>query len=280
VNSTTLGATKLLSKSAHLSQFETLAPHARVVLLGASNLSLMFPTVVESVRAMTSAPLEMLIAKGFGRSYGHEAKFFGKKFLGILQCGLWDAMDRAPRAPTFAVVADVGNDLAYETPVRTIVRWINETLDRLEAHEARVVLNNIPIATLNTVGAVRYHAFRELFFPNCKLPRREMLQRAAELSEALAQLAAERKTPVFSGENAWYGLDPIHPRRRSAGEIWSRMLGELFTPGCPAPLVRPKSATALALRRLRAECWTHFGIALRCAQPAARLTDGTTIALY
>jgi hypothetical protein len=257
-----------------------MAPRSRVVLLGASNLSLMFPTVVETVRAMTSAPLEMHIAKGFGRSYGREAKFFGKKFLGILQCGLWDAMDRAPRVPTFAIVADVGNDLAYETSARTIARWVNETLDRLASHDARVVLNNIPIASLRTVGAVRYRAFRELFFPKCKLPRREMLRRAEELTEVLAKMAEERKTPVFSGENAWYGLDPIHPRRRSAGEIWSRMLGELFTPGQIAPLARPTPSTALALRRLNPQSWAHFGLARHAAQPAARLGDGTTIALY
>jgi hypothetical protein len=250
------------------------------VLLGASNLSLMFPTVVETVRAMTSAPLEMLVAKGFGRSYGREAKFFGKKFLGILQCGLWDAMDRAPRVPTFALVTDIGNDLAYESPVSTIIRWINETLDRLEAHDARVVLNNIPIGSLRTVGAVRYHAFRELLFPNCKLSRQEMLRRAEELSEALARIAEERKTPVFSGENAWYGLDPIHPRWKSAGEIWRRMLGELFGSSEAAPLTAPSYRTALALRRLRAEHWTRFGMVRQSAQPAASLHDGTTIALY
>jgi hypothetical protein len=270
----------LFSKSAHLSQFETRVPQSRVVLLGASNLSLMFPTVVETVRAMTSAPLEMHVAKGFGRSYGREAKFFGKKFLGILQCGLWDTIERKPHLPTFALLADIGNDLAYESPVGTIVRWINDALDRLEAHDARVVLNNIPIDSLRTVGAVRYHALRELLFPNCKLSRKEMLRRAEALSEALAGIAEERKTPVFSGENAWYGLDPIHPRRRNAGEIWRRMLGELILPGEPAALVRPSAATALAMRRLHAECWTHFGIVHRCVQPAARLRDGSTIALY
>jgi hypothetical protein len=107
-----------------------------------------------------------------------------------------------------------------------------------------------------------------------------MLRRAEELTEVLAKMAEERKTPVFSGENAWYGLDPIHPRRRSAGEIWSRMLGELFTPGQMAPLVRATPSTSLALRRLNPECWKHFGFARRAVQPAARLSDGTTIALY
>jgi hypothetical protein len=269
-----------LPNSAHVSQFETNGARQRFILLGASNLSLMFPRVVETVRAMTSAPVEMHVAKGFGRSYGRESKFFGKKFLGILECGLWDSVERAPRLETLAVLSDVGNDLAYESPVRTILRWVNETLDRLAAQDARVVLNNIPIESLRSVGALRYHAFRELFFPNCKLPRQELLRRAEDLSEALFQLAAERKTPVFSGENAWYGLDPIHPRRSAADRIWQRLLGELLTPGRLATIARPKRAAALALHRLQPQAWTQFGVARRAAQPRARLDDGTTIALY
>jgi hypothetical protein len=269
-----------LSESAHLSQFETEKSRKRIVLLGASNLSLMFPTVIETVRAMTNAPLEIHVAKGFGRSYGRESQFFGKKFLGILQSGIWESIDREQRAPTFAIVADVGNDLAYESPVQTVLRWINETLDRLESLGSRVALNNVPIASIRTVGPLRYRAFRELFFPNCKLPRAKMLRRAEELSEALQLLGDKRKTPVFTGESAWYGLDPIHPRRAAAGEIWGRMLGELLTPGTVAPIVRPKSATALALRRLQPLAWAHFGLARHAHQPAARLNDGTTIALY
>jgi hypothetical protein len=143
------------AKSAHLSQFETIAPKRRVVLLGASNLSIKFPMVVHSARAMFDAPLQFFVAKGFGRSYGQESKFFGKKFLGILQSGLWAAMDRTPPMPTVAIVADIGNDLAYEAPVRRIVEWVERTLDRLAAHRAQVVLNNVPLASLGAVGAAR-----------------------------------------------------------------------------------------------------------------------------
>src|SRR5215213_2030339 len=91
------------AETAQLSQFETSALQKRVVLLGASNLSIMFPTIVESARAMFAAPLEMYVAKGFGRSYGQQSKFFGKKFSGILQSGLWDAMARARALPTVAI---------------------------------------------------------------------------------------------------------------------------------------------------------------------------------
>jgi hypothetical protein len=268
------------AKAAHLSQIETREPQQRVVLLGASNLSIAFPTVVETARTMFAAPLEFVVAKGFGRSYGQESKFFGKKFSGILQSGLWEANAAAPSLPTVAIVADVGNDLAYEAPVEKVVEWVETTLDRLQSHGARVVLNNVPFASLRTVGAVRYHVFREVLFPSCRLSRKEMLRRAEQLSEALTRLAEERKTPVFSGEMAWYGLDPIHPRRASAGEIWRRMLGELLAPDSVAPLARATTASAIQLRRLKPQAWSNFGVKRRARQPSGRLKDGTTIALY
>jgi hypothetical protein len=189
-------------------------------------------------------------------------------------------MDGAPAIPSVAIIADIGNDLAYEAPVRKIVDWINETLDRLAEHRAQVVLNNLPLASLRTVGPARFQLFRELFFPSCSVPRQELIRRAEQLSDALAAVAEERKTPIFSGEIEWYGLDPIHPRRAASGEIWRRLLGALVEPGKLPPLVRAASVSALQLHRLKPENWSHFGVARRAAQPACRLSDSTTIALY
>ena len=264
----------------HVSQIETNAPKRRVVMLGASNLSIMFPTVVETARALFATPLELFVAKGFGRSYGQESKFFGKKFSGILQSGLWDAMRRARPLPTFALLSDVGNDLAYEAPVERVVTWIEQTLDRLAAYDAKVVLNNIPIASLKSVGSVRYQVFREVLFPNCRLPRAEMFRRAEQLDEALVRIASERDLPIFSGELAWYGLDPIHPRWSSRGEIWRRMFSALRGADDAIELVRPTPQAALQLRRLKAHRWSQFGWPRRAEQPSGRLADGGSIAIF
>ncbi len=268
------------AKTAQLSQFEIPPPQRRVVLLGASNLSLMFPTIVETARAMYAPPLEIVVAKGFGRSYGQQSRFFGKKFPGILQSGLWDAIDRAPALPTAAVIADVGNDLAYEAPVERIVAWIDAALDRLQSRGAQVVLNNLPIESLRTVGASRYRVLRALFFPSSRLPRTELLSRAERLSDELARLAERRKTPIFSGSIDAYGLDPIHPRRAAAGAIWEAMLATLTTAAAAPPLVRPGAVIAWRLNQLKPQTWSQFGLARRAAQPAARFADGTTLALF
>jgi hypothetical protein len=267
-------------EGAHFSQIETSAAKLRVVLLGASNLSIMFPTVVATARASFAQPLEMYVAKGFGRSYGQQSKFFGKKFPGILQCNLWSALDRGPSSPTVAILADIGNDLAYEAPVERIIDWVETTLDRLQTRGARVVLNNIPLESIKRVGFARYHVLRELLFPSCKLSRSELLRRAEGLSERLARLGEQRETPVFSGKIEWYGLDPIHPRRRSAGQIWSQMLGTLSSSRGAVPLTTASSRLTLQLHRLKPEAWVQLGFQRRAAQPNAMLSDGTSIALY
>jgi hypothetical protein len=275
-----LSMKKRLADSAQTSQIETFAPQQRVVLLGASNLSIMFPTIVETARAMFAEPLEMYVAKGFGRSYGQQSKFFGKKFPGILQSGLWDAMGYARALPTVAIVADVGNDLAYEAPVRTILQWVEQTLDRLAGLRAQVVLNDLPLASLRTVGAVRYRVLREVLFPSCRLSRDEMLRRAEQLSDALRRIAQEREIPIFSGEKQFYGFDPIHPRRAASGEIWQRMLGAVAPSQERSRLVRPSAVAALRLHQLKPQAWQHLGLQRRAAQPNGRLADGATIALY
>lgn len=271
---------KLPTMASISSQIETCAAQQRVVLLGASNLSIMFPTIVETMRAMYAHPIELHVAKGFGRSYGLHSKFFGKKFPGILQSGLWSALNRAQSLPTVAIVADVGNDLAYEAPVETIVGWVERALDRLAAHDARVVLNNIPIESLRRVGPARFHCFREVLFPSCKLSRRELLARADRLSEELDRVAMEREISVFSGEKSWYGLDPIHPRLASAGEIWRRMLGALPGADGALTLVRPRPAAMLRYRRLRPLECSQFGVTRRAEQPTLRCADGTTTSIY
>jgi hypothetical protein len=217
---------------------------------------------------------------GFGRSYGQESKFFGKIFSGILQSGLWEALDHARPLPTMAIIADVGNDLAYQSPVEAVVGWVAEALDRLAAHDARAVLNNVPIESLRSVGRMRYRLLRAILFPRCRLPRDEMLARADALSRSLADLAETREIPVFSRESASYGFDPIHPRRCRAGVVWRRMIEALDTCAGPPPWRRPRRRDARLLRRLQAQFWSQIAMGNDAAPPVARLADGTTVTLF
>jgi hypothetical protein len=239
-----------------------------------------FPMVVETALEVFGRPCEFIVAMGLGRSYGQESKFFGKKFLGILQSDLWAALDRAPAIATVALVADVGNDLAYEAPVARVVEWVARAIDALVERGARAALNNVPLASLQTVGAARYRIMRSVLFPKCRVPRVEMLRRAEELSRALENVAKTRKVPVFSGESAWYGFDPIHPRRASRGEIWQRMFAALAPAGAAVAMRPPAPGAAVRLRRAQARAWSTFGANRRARGVVERLDDGSTVALF
>lgn len=262
------------------SQIETGERPARVVLLGASNLALALPRVIASARTALGAPLEFFIAAGCGRSYGQKSKFFWKKFSGILQSEIWSALERAAPAPTVAIVADVGNDLAYEAPVEQVLAWVTTALDRLARHDAQVALNNVPRASLERVGALRYAVLRAALFPSCRVPRGELLRRAQALSDALAELAETRQIPAFTADGAWYGLDPIHPRHRCAGFIWQRMIGALAARTGDVAWATLARVDARELRRARSAYWSR-GTNHDPALPArATLADGSTISLF
>jgi hypothetical protein len=196
----------------------------RVVLLGASNLSLQLRKVVALANEEWGRPLEFHVAKGFGRSYGRESGFLGKKISGILSSRIWEAISRSRARATIALIADVGNDLGYESAPEEVVDWVASAVERLHDAGAVVALNNLPLESVKTLGPTRYAVLRRIFFPCCRLRRDEMIERAERLSALVDGLAANRRIPVFSGEKSWYGWDPIHPRRGSAALIWRRMI--------------------------------------------------------
>src|ERR1700704_6567831 len=75
---------------------------ARVVALGASNLTRGFQTVVSTARATWGPNVEIVAALGHGRSYGAHSRFVIRTLPGILQSGLWRHLESLSAAPTRA----------------------------------------------------------------------------------------------------------------------------------------------------------------------------------
>ena len=84
---------------------------ARIVALGASNLTRGFQTVVSTARRAWGPEVEVLGALGHGRSYGAMSRFAMRTRPGILESELWTDLSRLPPAATRGLVTDVGNDL-------------------------------------------------------------------------------------------------------------------------------------------------------------------------
>ena len=255
---------------------------ARVVLLGASNLTRGFATVVSTARSILGRPLEVMAALGHGRSYGNWSSVLARSLPGIIECGLWDALRGRPPALTCALITDVGNDLLYHMPVVAIVDWVARCLDRLNATGARTVLILLPAAGIERLGPVRYYFLREVFFPRSRVSFGQAVGGTLELNLRLRELAAAPAVTAVEPEAAWYGFDPIHVKLRHRSEAWATMLnawragnGPAPAPAGPAPIERALNVLLLVPERRRI-----LGIAQRRRQPCRTLADGSTLWLY
>lgn len=246
----------------------------RVVLLGASNLRMGFPQALSRLRG--AGPVEVLAALGHGRSYGTWSSLaWVRRLPGIVQCGLWEELERRPLLPTVALVTDVGNDLLYGAPVPVIAGWVGTCLERLAKRKAELVVGLLPLASLEKVSPVRYHLVRQILFPGRRAaPWSAMLDRARELNERLRGLGLEHGARLVEPSPSWYGIDPIHVRRSMRSQAWDEILRHPLLPreGQPVGGGRLPLFGAAELRL--------FGVPLRNPQPVCRLKDGSTVALY
>jgi len=244
-------------------------------LLGASNLHLRLPVLIDDLRRGAGGPVEVLAACGHGRSYGRWSRLlFIRHLPGIVGCGLWPALEQRPPLPTVALVTDVGNDLGYGERPETVAAWIETCLVRLAGQGAATVCTLIPLCSLEKLSAFRYYAARSILFPGRRVSRQTLLERARELDRHLRRLAREHAARTIEPEASWYGIDPIHVRRRWRRRVWDLILAEW---SLPQPRLEPRP---VRLPLLGAAEMRLFGLPRQHPQPACRLADGTTVALY
>jgi hypothetical protein len=272
-------------------------PHARVILLGASNLTRGISTVVESCRLMLGSPIEILAALGHGRSYGMDSSVFVRTMPGILQCGIWDALNQrrhqseyalsaqnselSTLPPTFALITDIGNDIMYGAPPHALIGWINECIDRLAALNARVALSMIPIESVRALKPWQFKIVKSILYPTRGLTFAQAIDRAIELHAGLQNLAHARRIPFIESSPQWYGFDPIHIRMKHWPQAWRKILATSFRLNeHEQPLARSSLARWAKLRVSRPESWRLIGIESGKPQPGLKFADGTTVGLY
>jgi len=255
-------------------------PRARVVLLGASNLTLSFRLVIDRLRAVLPGPIDLMAAAGHGRSYGRTSRVLVRELPGILECGLWPALRAAPPAETLALLADFGNDLVYGSEVEEIAGWIEAILDRLAEHGSRTAVERLPLANVERLSPLRFRIARGILYPRHKIDLESLRERARALDARILALARARGAALVEQSPEWFGLDPIHIRRASRQEAWEQILSPLASSSAArAPEIRA-SDDRWAMRRLRPERRRWMGRQEYHRQPCARFLDGTRISLY
>lgn len=252
----------------------------RLVLIGASNISRSQRSLFREALQIAGAPADIYLAAGRGRSYGARSTLAGLRALpGVLECGLWEVLARAPARPTFALVTDVGNDVLYGFPAPRILGWVAECVDRLLSLPARVALTTLPMARLGELTRLRYEVARRALFPSHPLGYETMVEVIRELEAGLKSLARERSVPFLEPPRIWYGVDPVHVRWSVRTRAWREILA-LWQAGPRAEATPPPRLALWRSLLLRPASLEILGRRWQTRQPAAVLADGTTISLY
>lgn len=253
----------------------------RLIVLGASNVTRSFGRLVRLAGERLPGPLEVVAAHGHGRSYGAAwSTVLVRQLPGILHCRLWEAVGQSRSVPTVAIVTDIGNDLLYEFPVETVANWVEQCFARLQGVADRIVVTALPVANLEGLSEVRYKFFRRLFMPDCRLPLSEVSLRVVALNERVCALARAHGIHIVDPQRAWYGMDPLHVRRRCYPMAWQAVLKPLQTDLENTHFPREKRRESLLLRMHMPAQVRWFGKTFQTHQPSARWSNGTIISLY
>ena len=254
----------------------------RVIVLGASNVTLAFPRLWRGIRQACAEPVEVFAAHGHGRSFGTWSRIGPRALPGIVPCRLWDDLvaqppsDQRPRA----LVTDIGNDLLYGVDPDQIAAWIATCLERLRAMSARIVLTQLPLASALSLGRARFQFFRSLLFPCSDLQFDELGPQVARLNQHILDLGREHDIPTLELRGHWYGFDPIHIRRRHRSQAWKELLATWFDDPTVAHFRAAGPTESLRQWRQRPFVRRWFSCEQNAPQPSLREADGSTLWLY
>jgi hypothetical protein len=249
---------------------------ARIVALGASNLTRGFQAVVATARSAWGPDIEVVAALGHGRSYGTRSRVLVRSLPGILSSGLWRHLESAPQRPTRGLVTDVGNDILYGFSADQTLAWVKEAVVHLQRFTEDIVLTDLPLAGIRRLSTARFIFFRSLFVPSCRLQFRQVLETAEKVNAGLHELARARNARLFHLNPSWYGFDPIHIRPSRWRQAWSEILG---APSVGKAVGRSRMEAFRLYFLLPERLWL-FGLEQVTPQSGIALPSGGRIWLY
>ena len=254
----------------------------RIILLGASNVTLSFPRLVRGLQRALPVPLELFAAHGHGRSFGIWSRIGPRELPGIVPCRLWDDLAVQPTSddPPRTLITDIGNDLMYGIEPDQIAAWVATCLERLRAMRARIVLTQLPLASARTLSRARFQFFRRLFFPNSQIQFEDLEAKTARLNQHIVDLGRQFEVPTPELRGEWYGFDPIHILRRHRAAAWREILASWFDDPTSTDFrpVGPNDSLHLWRQRPCERRWN--GRDLHSSQPVLRQPDGSQLWLY
>jgi hypothetical protein len=254
---------------------------SRLILLGASNLTLSLRLIIDLMQQQIGASSEILAAVGHGRAYGVFSQVVWRGLPGIAECGLWRQLNAMESRPTYALLTDIGNDIVYELTPEQVLRAVERCIDRLQRQSAQIVVTNLPIASVERLSERRYTFFRNLFYPFCKLSRDETLSRVRAVHVGLVDMAVRRQFLLVEQEAHWFGSDGIHVNYWQREAFYRDIVRRFPDSGAKPEHWDDKRKFFLTWQRRPVFAFkTVLGRAIHCPQPSGQLADGSPVSKY
>jgi hypothetical protein len=258
-------------------------PNNRIILLGASNLTLSLRLVTHLMQQRFGGPSEFLAAVGHGRAYGSANQVLLRGLPGINASGLWPQLNSVGVLPTYALLTDIGNDILFGSKPEQILRSVVWCVEQLQMQSAQIVVTNLPMVSIEDLSERRYTFYRNIFYPFCRLPRSETVSRVRAVYQGLIDLASRRNFTLYEQEPVWFGPDGIHVHYWKRHAFYRDVLGCFAVPGSNDKPVSSESRKELSLtwqRRPKFAYKTLLGREVHCQQPSGRLMDGSSVFKY
>lgn len=253
----------------------------RLVLLGASNLTVSLRQIIQCLQHHCGGPSEILVAAGHGRSYGQDSQFLGRELPGIIASELWTQLDSCKTLPTYAFLTDIGNDILYGAAPAQILDWVGWCIEHLQQQSAQIIVTDLPLASIESLPAWRYKLFRNLFYPFCRLSLDEVRARARAVHRGLLTLAAHQPFMLQAQHPEWMGADAIHHAYWKRDAFYQQVFRHLrVSPGTAGLNGCKRAVSQRWLRRPKFAYKKVLGWEQRHPQPSGILLDGSVVSLY
>lgn len=241
----------------------------KVILLGASNVSIGFPLIVNLLRSGFDGPLHLYAAEGHGRSYGIWSNIGPRSLPSIRDAALWNLLAAEQHQDTHpkALITDIGNDLMYQMPPQKIAGWLGECIERLLESNTEILMTMLPMGSVEKLSWLRYYIFRSALFPANRISFDDLGKLVGELNERIRELTTVFPVTPLEPPGDWYGLDPIHIRRRCRLPAWSHYFSH-WSNWQRHDEQLPQILSTIRSRRLKPYARRWFGREQLFAQPA------------
>ncbi len=259
-------------------------PTNRIVLLGASNLTLSLRLLIQLIQQRCGGPSEILVAAGHGRSYGQFSQVMMRGLPGITNSSLWSQFNLSITSATqtsYALVTDIGNDILYGVTPEQLLVWVEDCIERLQQQSVHIVMTNLPIASIEQLSERRFNLFRYLFYPYCRLSRSEVISRANIIHSGLMHLAKHKKIELCEQAPTWFGADGIHLRYWQRKTFYQQIINQFPATNVASTAdCRDQRLSSSWQQRPQFAYKTIFGKPCRHPQPSGQLSDNATVSLY